>query len=201
MQKIFIVGEIHGSKSNTKAIERLVQDLAVKHVLFEWPADWKENIAKKVYSLKDGRIGPEYLVLFPKLQNQGVIIDCIDVAERDWNTNYGDREVVLATNVLNYQKNNQHGNILVVFGRIHARKKSFLLNRKVYTPAGAIIKKNLDLEYIEIKYPGGTIFNFEIKTLPQLKNNRPTFTLLKSRSPYFDYEYWVDTSEPLDIVS
>lgn len=211
MQKTYILGEIHGSINNIEAIKRLIKALEIKHVLFELPSDWNILLSKnnldlkeligKLSLLKDGRVGLKHIELFQQLYHSGINISFVDVAETDWNTEYENRDEIIATNFVNYLKQNTKGNTLIILGRIHARSRCFKMNKQKYIPAGYLIRNKIKNSiHIEVKYTGGSIYNFKIKKLPAVKNTASEFNLTKSHSIYFDYECWVGESKPLDII-
>jgi len=200
---IIILGEIHGAKKNIEVIKYLIKKFGIKTICFEWSDEWFEKEGKPIFDKipKDGRFSIEHFKFLSKIKNKILIKYLLDENLSDWNES-DKKSAQILEEVLKLDINKP---VLVVLGKLHARKKKFYLksySNNVLIPTGAYFAGKAC--FVEIGYLGGEIFNFEKKKLALDKKIQDffnkgggEFSLIKSNNNYFDYKIIVKETEAL----
>lgn len=212
---MIILGELHGAKVNLKVISDFVRRLEIRTVMVELEAKWRKALdslsqntlqscvrkLKKEHWLREsGLISKAHLRLFSQYRRRGIKIIPIKVEDRVWNN--AEKKTAHAINEA-LKKYSNHTALLVV-GNLHARKVPFRLrnDRRKYVPLGSHL--GLRALSILVRYGSGKIYNFGEMTvrdnyaLQHLKDKKTMF--IPSRSKYFDYEYLLAHTEPMQLL-
>jgi len=100
-------------------------------------------------------------------------------------------------------KQNDFKYILVVLGRLHARKGEFRINNEKFIPIASHFKQKAIS--INMRYGIGTIYNFKEKRIndpyaKKITSKKESFFLRKSKSIYFDYDLFLRKSKKADMI-
>jgi len=214
---IIFLGETHGAKINPVIIDEFVNKLKIDVILVELEPKWKKSFLylekgqkeKFIKSFKgedwifqSGIIGDQHIKLFSKYLKEGKKIIPIKIENKNWNVS----ESKTSKNIKDIFKSNPDKNILLIMGKLHARKKTFKFNfngeTKRLIPVGFNIAK--DSINIQIRFGNGEIYNFgKIKVNDKFalkysqKNNKG---LIKSNSQYFDYDFVVSNTKAINPI-
>lgn len=206
-KEVYILGELHGASINPTVILKLLKMLDIKAVAFEWPASWQlqlnqpeinyKKLLAAFNTLKDGRALPEHIVLIKRLRKRKVKIFAMDTYFSTDSFNWNARDKTMAHRVIAIRKSTGNAPLLIVVGRLHARKYSFYLNKKMYIP----LVSHLQQEKVSfcIRYGSGKILNLGEKLVidpvaKKITGKVEDIIIYKSRSKYFDFDVFVPST-------
>lgn len=212
--RLLILGEIHGAESNPRVINDFVKSFGIRSILIEVesrhkkafgflkngnPKRFLKALKKDNWIFDAGVVGAAHLKLFQNYLKKGINIIPAKIESRNWNA----AESKTARNIEKIlAKIGSRGPALLVFGRLHARKTNFRLNRKSYKPLGALLRDNA--VSIGIHYGRGEVFNFrKIKIKDEnIKKfiSKGAKGLTASNNRYFDYFYIIPNTKAIKLV-
>lgn len=202
---LIMLGETHGAKANIEVIKKIISDYSIKSICFEWNPCWFDKNFKLKPGLKltDGRYTREHADLITKIKRK-MSIHCIDnsLDSDSWNT----RDKKMAMNIKRILKSDR-GTTLFVTGNLHSRKKTFYMrpySKEKYIPAASYF--GLKAVSVKICYGKGSIYNNSVKPVSDIRleryfnKNAGKFHWHKSKSKFFDYEFWVRETAACKII-
>ena len=215
-KQLIILGEVHGASVNTTIIKDLVSRLDIKVILIELETKWQKvflslkqrpndlisAINTEPWIKEAGLVGKEHIILYDEYIRQGKIILPVKVEHPQWNI----AERKTAKHILSLLGNYPKDNTLLIIGNFHARKKIFLIKEKgrikKFIPLGFLLKKKAIS--IQVRYGKGLAYNFrnitlnDLAVLRKLAKKGKKKLLLKSKSQFFDYDYLVTKTKPIN---
>lgn len=216
-KRLLLLGEMHGAEANPKVIDAFVRRLKIQVVMIELETKWREifpllahgrakefakRLRREEWLCRSGVIGQRHVRLFRQYLREGKRIIPVKIEHPDWNV----AERKTAKTIRQLLKKYPREKVLVVMGNLHTRKKPFTLyekkHRKRLVPLGALL--NRDIISVRIRYGRGRIYNFRFLSLRDpyaLRHCRNKGGgLTRSRSRYFDYDYIISKTKPLQLL-
>lgn len=216
-KRIIFLGEIHGAKINSAIIDEFVNKLEINVIMVELESKWEKSFLylkkgqkekfiksfkKEDWIFQSGLIGDEHIKLFSKYLKEGEKIIPIKIENKNWNIS----ESRTSKNIKSILEANPNKNLLLIMGKLHARKKPFLFNFnnkiKRLIPTGFNIGKySIN---IQIRYGNGEIYNFgKVKIYDKFALRyfeKNSGGLIKSHSQYFDYDFIVPNTQAINPI-
>lgn len=212
------IGEIHGIKENltiTKNFLNFFKREKIPVILaLEWPKELTVEINNFLQKKKnkldwqnwrfskspDGRISKEHLDFLKWLRGKGIMLICFDEGGLMWNQ----RDKKMAQNIFNFYKRNKSKKILAIMGNLHAKKKDFKFENKIYKPL-SLYFSNKKLLTIKLEYLSGSYFNIKSKRIIPKNKTKDVlklfkFNIKKSKSPFFDYMIFIKKAHSVKIL-
>lgn len=204
-----VVGELHGARANIEAIKFLVAKLKPRSIAFEWPRQWqaiidtirqeeKKDIPQIFSTLKDGRISMEHISFLHTLKKD-ILIYAVDT---DNSSSWNERDKSIASRLTELIKDSRNLPMLVILGRLHARKHNFVIHGEKYIPVGSLLMG--DVTHIQMRYAGGAINNLGLVNLPRDKEAEKYEPhapfLAPARSKYFTLSLFLGKTIPATLI-
>ncbi|PIR87985.1 MAG: hypothetical protein COU10_01605 [Candidatus Harrisonbacteria bacterium CG10_big_fil_rev_8_21_14_0_10_45_28] len=211
---LIMLGEKHGAEVNPRIIDKFVKELKIDDIFIELNSRYEKTVDLLKYGqfekfskelglsqwiLPSGLLGMSHLKIFQKFLRADIKIHPVKVESENWNT----AEIKTSKKIEIILKKDKTRLGLLVMGNLHARKKSFRLEKKLYKPVGFLLAENIIS--VQIRYAAGAIYNFRKIGLKDAGAARMVaqgeIGLIPSKSIYFDYDYIVTKTNPLKLLN
>ena len=214
LQKILLLGEVHGTEANIWALQFLVRylknlDLTIV-IALELPVQWQEAISRlnegdsnALKSLAEthgeeyqsGRLSEQHIIAYERMVKQGIKFFPIREDGKDWNQT----DIQMKENILRIISTYENATIVATVGNMHAQKKSFeadwLPGDYICHPIGELLNHESTsamIRYKNCKYRNfGTIGTLNDETHLAEVLEYPALVCADTESNDHDCEIWV----------